>query len=171
MTKTIMIVATLVLAAGSASAGGKEGSIGVGAEFGMNGETGGVSVNYDAGKFHFGGFLALLDSGADGDETDFTFGGRFYYHIHSTAMADFGLGGGFGLFSDGNPDPAMDDEDREQRFYLEPSFQIRLYPGVANVALSFTAGISIGLADADGFRLDAQGAAPVGLAGIHYYFF
>ncbi|MEO8704755.1 MAG: hypothetical protein ABI867_32160 [Kofleriaceae bacterium] len=171
MLKTITLAVALVLAAsGSASAGGKEGSIGVGAEFGINGEAGGISMNYDAGKFHFGGFLALIDGGGDND-TDFTFGGRFYYHIHSTAMADFGIGGGFGFFSEDNVDDMINGGDRIQRFYLEPSFQIRVFPGVANVALSFTAGISIGLVDADEFRLDAQGAAPVALGGVHYYFF
>src|SRR5690606_15183383 len=54
---------------GGGMTGGREGSIGVGAEFGVSG-AGGISVNYDAGMFHAGGFLRLLDPAGD-DNTDF----------------------------------------------------------------------------------------------------
>jgi hypothetical protein len=180
MQKTISLAAMLVLAtAGSAAAGGSEGSVGVGAEFGINGQTGGVSVNYDAGKFHLGGFLGFSNGGGSND-TDYTLGGRFFYHINSTAMSDFGIGGTFGLLS-------LDDRgmgDRAQLMFLEPSFQIRLFLA-SNVALSFTAGVVIGLVDADdtyGFSIGAQNLGVTGAgqsaatsiisgaAGVHYYF-
>jgi hypothetical protein len=174
MKKTITLAAMLVLAAaGQASAGGSEGTVGVGAEFGINGGTGGVSVNYDAGKFHLGGFLGFADGGG-GDKADYALGGRFFYHINSTAMSDFGIGGTFGLLS---VDDGMN--DRLQFMFLEPSFQIRLFLA-SNVALSFNAGIVIGLVDADGVFLGAQGVGiggtgvvggiVTGTAGVHYYF-
>jgi hypothetical protein len=174
MHKTVTLAAIMVAAvSGSASAGGQEGSVGVGAEFALNGDTGGVSVNYDAGAFHVGGFLGFFDQPGD-DNTDFTIGARFFYHLHSTAMSDFGIGGTFGFYSEDRPAPL----DREALMYLEPSFQIRLFVA-SNVALSFTAGLVIGLVDADGFAIGGGlgfGGTP-GLgavnaaAGVHYYFF
>jgi len=179
MRRTIILAAVFVLAtSGAARAGGQEGAIGVGAEFGINGLAGGASANYDAGMFHVGGFLAIYDGGGAND-TDYSFGGRFFWHLHKTAMSDFGIGGGLGFFSfdkrAGN--------DRTSLLFFEPAFQIRSFIA-SNVALSFTAGISFGLVDADGFTLGAQGAASnaggiavnnVGIvnatAGIHYYFF
>lgn len=168
---TVFVLAT----AGAAQAGGQEGAIGVGAEFGINGLAGGASANYDAGMFHVGGFLAIYDGG-EANDTDYSFGGRFFWHLHQTAMSDFGVGGGLGFLSidkrAGN--------DRTSDLFLEPSFQIRVFVA-SNVALSFTAGISIGLVDAKGFTLGAPlssnafVAAGVGVvnatAGIHYYFF
>jgi hypothetical protein len=181
MKNTMMLAAVFVAAtAGSASAGGKEGSIGVGAEFGLNGLTGGLSVNYDAGKFHLGGFLGVFDGGGQND-TNYTAGGRFFYHVGSTAMSDFGIGGTVGLFSLDGQGP-MNDE-RDTLMFLEPSFQIRLFLA-SNVALSFTAGIVIGVVDADGFALGSGGVGlnlgagglgsagglVTGIAGVHYYF-
>jgi hypothetical protein len=175
MKHTMTIATVLVLAtAGAARAGGQEGSIGVGAEFGISGIAGGGSVNYDAGKFHVGGFLAMYDGGGDND-TDYSLGARFFWHVHSTAMSDFGLGGGLGYFSvdkrGGN--------DRQALLFFEPSFQIRAFVA-SNVALSFTTGISFGLVDADGFVLGTQSVNVAGVAGlgavnatagVHYYFF
>jgi hypothetical protein len=165
MRKNIMLAALFVLVtAGPALAGGKEGSIGVGAEFGINGETGGASANYDAGLFHVGGFLGFSD-GPNNNDTDYTFGARFYFHVHETSLSDFGVGGMIGFFSE--DDRGMPGMDRQGRLYFEPGIQFRAFIA-NNVALSFTAGISFGLADADGAILDGQF---VGLAGVHYYFF
>src|SRR5688572_6094549 len=106
MRKNIMLASIFVLAATApALAGGKEGTIGAGAEAGLNGETGGASVNYDAGRFHFGGFLSFADGGG-ADDTNYTFGGRFYYHVHDTTMSDFGVGGAIGFFSEDQVAPA-----------------------------------------------------------------
>ena len=168
MKKTLL---ACLLAAGSpAFAGGQEDSLGVGAEFLMNGITGGASINYDLGKMHFGGFLGYYD---DGDESsDYTFGGRFYYHLHSTAMSDFGIGGSLGFYSD------EDMDDRASFLFLEPSVQIRAFVA-ANVALSVQLGVVLALQDADGFAItggvldttdDTRGTVTGG-AGIHYYFF
>jgi hypothetical protein len=167
MHKTVTLAAIMMLAtAGTASAGGQEGSIGVGGEFAINGQTGGVSINYDAGQFHVGGFLGFFDQPGD-DNTDFTLGARFFYHLHSTAMSDFGIGGTFGFFSEDGPG------DRDALMFLEPSFQIRMFVA-SNVALSFNAGLVIGLVDADGFAIGA-GLGGLGavnaVAGVHYYFF
>lgn len=164
----------VVAFASPAAAGGQKDSIGAGAEFGLNGRTGGVSANYDAGKFHFGGFFGLLDGGGS-DDTDFTIGARFFFHVHSTAMSDFGVGGGLGFYSHDRPDIMG---GRQEFLYLEPSMQIRLFVA-ANVALSFTAGIVIRTVDDDGLSIGAPSALDLGggfglvtgTAGVHYYFF
>jgi hypothetical protein len=171
MKKTMTLAAVLLLAAAhGASAGGTEGTVGVGAEYAINGATGGISVNYDAGKFHVGGFLGFFDGGGT-DDTDYTLGGRFFYHLASTAMSDFGIGGQLGLYSADQPMGA----DRLQLMFLEPSFQIRVFLA-SNVALSFNAGLVIGFVDADGISLGdfssvtGTGNGVTGTAGVHYYF-
>jgi hypothetical protein len=173
-TKTKLVLASslamMALGAGTASAGGSEGSIGVGAEeifnFNLGGTTfqfGGLSANYDMGQFHVGGLLGFFDNGGN-DDTDVFIGGRFYYHIHSTAMADFGIGGTatMGFIGDGDMNT-----DNPQVMLLEPGLQIRAFIA-SNVALSFTGGITLGLIDADGVTISGD---PTGSAGFHYYFF
>src|SRR5262245_46114171 len=141
MKKNLAIVTglgLLALAAGTASAGGSKGSIGVGGEatvgevtldFGMGntvniGRIGGLSMNFDAGEFHVGGFLGFSDGGDD-DDTDVALGGRFYYHLHSTAMADFGIGGGVGLAFIGDRTPMVD--EGKTGLLVEPGLQIRAF--------------------------------------------
>ena len=155
-------VAVLALGAGTALAGGSEGSIGVGAEATLFG-LGGLSVNYDAGPFHVGGFFGFSDGGGD-DDTQVDIGGRFYYHIHSTSMADFGVGGAIAVGM--RPDNDNDDDD-EVLLTIDPGFQFRAFLS-SNVALSVTGGLAIGVADADGVLLSGQ---LTGGAGIHYYFY
>lgn len=174
MRKNILLAAVFVLAsAAPALAGGKEATIGVGAEFGLpvsiggvqvSSPTGGASVNYDAGPFHVGGFLGFQD-GSMNDDTDYTFGARFYYHVHDTTMSDFSVGVMVGFFS--RDDRQVLEDNRNSEVYFEPGAQIRAFIS-NNVALSFTAGISFGLADASGAALGAQ---LQGLGGVHYYFF
>jgi hypothetical protein len=157
--KKTMLAATLVLAsAGTASAGGQPGSVGVGGEFQLSG-LGGLSVNYDAGKFHAGGFLGFFDPEGP-DNTTVDIGGRFFYHIASAAMSDFSLGGSLGIRSDDAGG------DRQTDLFLEPAFQIRAFIA-SNVALSFTGGIVIGAADASAVDITSQFS---GEAGVHYYF-
>ncbi len=165
MRKNILLAVIFVLAATApALAGGLEGTIGVGAEAGLNGQTGGASVNYDAGKFHVGGFIGFDDAGGN-DDTDYTFGARFYYHVHETTMSDFGVGGMIGFFSaDHRGTPPL---ERDTLLYFEPGIQIRAFLS-NNVALSFTTGLSFGLADASGGTINGQITA---LGGVHYYFF
>jgi hypothetical protein len=172
MMKTSLVACALVATGSSALAGGQEGSLGIGAEYMMNGLTGGVSINYDLGKMHVGGFLGLFDPGDD--TTDLTIGGRFFYHLHSTAMSDFGIGAGLGFYSD--EFRAGNDTDRDTYLFLEPGVQIRVFLA-ANVALSFGAGIVIGLQDEDGIAIGGglvksnDAGLVTGSAGIHYYFF
>ncbi len=181
MMKTSRLAALGVLAlsssAGPALAGGQADSLGVGAEYMMNGFTGGASVNYDLGKLHFGGFLSFVDTGDDNDDTtDYSIGGRVYYHLHSTAMSDFGIGGGFGFYSDQVRDGG--DTERFTYMFLEPGIQIRAFV-TSNVALSFSLGIVLALQDAKGVALSGGvidndrgiGGSVTGGAGIHYYFF
>lgn len=171
MKKNIAILsglAVMVLGAGVASAGGSKGSLGVGGEYGIGTSglgvgLGGMSIAYDMGEFHLGGFFGFTDGGNDND-TDVTFGGRFFYHVHSSAMADFGVGGGVGI---GILDDGSDATDKETQMFIEPGIQARAFIA-SNVALSFNAGLSIGVADANGVAISAQ---PSGIAGFHYYFF
>jgi len=155
-------LAVMGLGAGTALAGGSEGSIGVGAEYQLSG-LGSLSGSYDVGQFHVGGFLGFQDGGGT-DDTDIDLGARFYYHVHSTPQSDFGVGGSFGLRfdADGNANT-----DNATLLFIEPGLQIRAFVA-SNVALSFTAGLSLGLIDANGVSI---GGAPVGGAGVHYYFF
>jgi hypothetical protein len=170
MIKTSCFAVMFVIAGSAAAhAGGQAGSIGIGAEYQLSGIEG-LSLNYDAGQFHVGGMLGYYDP-AGGGNSVFEIGGRFYYHVHRTSMADFSLGGNIGLAS---VPGAMD--DRKADVYLEPGFQIRFFV-VPNVAISFTGGIVIGLVDASdptssplasGVEITGQVSAA---AGIHYYFF
>ena len=166
MIKTSLLTAALMMVvSGAAHAGGQEGSVGVGAEVQLSGISG-VSVNYDAGAFHVGGLLGYGDDlfmQAD----YFQVGARFYYHVHSTAMSDFGIGGNLGIASvRDQPDP----DDRSSYVYLEPGIQIRLFLA-ANVALAFTGGVALGLNDADGVSISGQGTGFNFGGGVHYYFF
>jgi hypothetical protein len=177
MMKTRLFAALVVMvaSAGVANAGGQTGTIGAGVEAQING-AGGASMNYDAGDFHVGAFLGFHDPGGSNDDS-LLLGGRFFYHLHSTAMSDFGLGGTLGIVSQNNDPPV----DRETYLYIEPSFQIRAFV-TSNVALSFNAGVVIGVMDADnvdfggqlvggGVSVAGMGISISGGAGIHYYFF
>lgn len=171
MTKLSLFAALFALAIPSAAfAGGQAGSIGVGVEAQVSG-LGGPSVNYDAGKFHVGGFFAF-DDPRGADNTFFEIGARFFYHVHSTAMSDFSIGGGLGIASE---PPGMGGADRNTDVFLEPGFQIRLFLA-SNVALSFSGALVIGVVDASDVAIDGHlvGSSALGLnggAGVHYYFF
>ena len=159
MKKTLLAATIVFASAGTASAGGVAGSIGVGAEFEIRG-AGGLSMNFDAGKFHVGGFLGYFDpQGPNNSEVDV--GGRFFYHLASTASSDFGVGGLVGIQSVPNAGG-----NRQTFLIIEPGFQIRTFI-VPNVALSFTAGMEIGAADASELNITGN---IIGQGGIHYYF-
>ena len=153
----------LAIGAGSASAGGSASTLGVGAEATLSG-LGGMSLSYDGGSFHAGGFLSFSDQPGD-NNTDIGLGGRYFWHLHSTPLSDFSIGGNLGILIDNEDDGA--DGTSNTLMFLEPALQIRAFIA-NNVALSATAGIAIGLADADGVLLDGQ---VTGAAGLHYYFF
>lgn len=174
-----LVIAAILASSSVAAAGGQSGTLGVGVERMINSDAGGLSLNYDAGKFHVGGFFAFHDENGDNNHR-WALGGRFFYHAHQTAMADLGLGLGVGFANVPGPNLMMDPDDRDTYMYIEPSAQIRLFLA-SNVALSFTAGLVIGTLDTSGIDLDGQGVggggtaggalAPTALAGIHYYFF
>jgi hypothetical protein len=142
-------------------AGGSESTIGIGAETQLNTVVSGVSLNYDAGRFHAGGLLGFSDQ-PGANNSIFQLGGRFYWRVHSTASSDFSVGGQFGY--DNRKTPLAKSIDS---LFLEPGFQVRAFIST-NVALSFTGGLVIGVADADGFAVAGQLNAS---AGVHYYFF
>jgi len=160
MKKTLLSAMIVFASVGTAGAGGQPGSIGVGAEFEIS-QIGGLSANYDAGKFHVGGFLSFQDP-AGVNNTRFELGGRFFFHVASTASSDFSVGGGLGFRNTGRG--ANNGSTTE--LFIEPSFQIRAFIA-SNVALSFTGGFSIGALDASDLVIDGQ---VEGIAGVHYYF-
>jgi hypothetical protein len=177
MKTSLCAVLMLVGVAGLAEAGGSPGTLGVGAEFQLT-SMGGPSLNYDGGDFHVGGFLGYNDFDGD-DNTSWALGGRFYYHIHSTTDADFGVGGSLGISSI----PEMGGGgDSISLIFLEPGAQIRLFLA-ANVAFSAATGVVIGLSDAEGYKalsgstlgsVGGSAFASVGFGagvGLHYYFF
>ncbi|HRC54764.1 MAG TPA: hypothetical protein PKU97_02525 [Kofleriaceae bacterium] len=164
----ISMAALMAVAAatGTAYAGGSPNTFGIGAEAlftNSDDNIGGISGNYDFGDFHLGGFLGVADP-AGANNTRLEMGVRFYYHLHSSAMADFGVGGGLAYANTpvGGASDAKNDE-----VYLVPGMQIRAFIS-SNVALSFGAGIALGLGDADGVQLDGHLTSN---AGVHYYFF
>jgi hypothetical protein len=164
--KAPLVCGLLVLvSAGVAEAGGKEGTVGVGAEAGITNDLGGFSLNYDAGKFHVGGFVGFSNGSGDND-ADYNLGGRFFYHVHTTVTTDLGLGLNLGLNSiDGQ---GLMNDERDTFMVIEPALQIRAFV-TNNVALSFTAGISFAITDPNtSIILNGQINA---LAGVHYYFF
>lgn len=159
MKKIPLTVAMSVLcAAATARAGGPEG-VGVGIETTVAGVAG-PSINFATPNFHVGGLLAFNDP-AGADNTQVTLGGRFFYHVHSTASSDFGVGANLTYVH--RPVPALGEIDE---VFIEPSFQFRAFV-VPNVALSVTGGIVLGAADASGVAFDG---ALTGGAGVHYYF-
>jgi hypothetical protein len=168
MSKTSLLVSMIVLGlAGAAHAGGQAGSIGVGAEYQMSGG-GGLSVVYDAGLFHVGGMVGF-DDPAGANNTVFQLAGEFYYHVHHSAFADFGLGGSLGFDSVPVVAP-MGTNQRNTNVFLEPGFQIRAFLS-SNVALSATAGLVIGTVDASRVAITGQNFGAAGGVGIHYYFY
>lgn len=164
MKNTLVLAAFLLLAPAVAHAGGSAGSIGVGAEYNLF-SLGGASVNFDQGDFHVGGFLGFSDGDTPGDNTEVTIGGRFWWHVHSTAMSDFSVGGSLGMLHEDESSPPANDDHTD--FYIDLGAQIRAFV-TSNVALSTSLGLGIAAGDADGVILTGQ---PVLIAGVHYYFF
>jgi hypothetical protein len=165
MRKLMISFVFLAVASSSAWAGGSANSVGVGAEVVLTNsgnDIGGISGNYDFGAFHAGGFLGISDP-AGANNTRLELGARFYYHLHSSALADFGIGGALAYANV----PLNGTTNKNDEVYLVPGFEVRAFVA-SNVALSFSAGISLGLGDADGVVLDGQ---LTGGAGFHYYFF
>jgi hypothetical protein len=159
MKKTLLGLLVVLAAPATASAGGSAGSIGIGAELDTLGLAN-LSGNYDFGQFHVGASFGFSDN--RGVEDTLRIGARGYYHLHSTALADFGLGGELHFTSvdtGGGNDASLVE--------IAIGFQIRSFIST-NVALSFVGGIVVGTSDSEGFSISGL---PVGAAGVHYYFF
>jgi hypothetical protein len=141
--------------------------LGVGAEGMLFGGPSGLSVAYDAGPWHIDTLLGLEKLG--GVRSTFNLGGRFWYHLHNTANADFSVGGGLGY----RHSPAG--AGSADSLYIELGAQLRAFL-TSNVALSASLGLSIATVDAEGYGIGGQvfsGQEPFGGAGIglHYYFY
>jgi len=146
--------------------GGAHGKFGVGGIAFMGG-TSGLSLAYDTGPWHIDSVISY----AGVNDTDvFTIGGRFWYHVKSSANADLSLGGGGSLQHVAPPGPANSNDF----VYIEAGLQIRVFLASA-VSLSLSSGLVVGAADADGLSLGQRGVNgnPAGLvsdAALHYYF-
>ena len=166
MTKILScsLVAAGLLVSSSAFAGGSKGSIGVGVNLPLaGGSLPSIGVQFDGGQFHVGGaFGAQNPDGGDNGSVDIM--GDFYFHVASTAMSDFGIGGNVVINMDNLGDPSS---DNTTNIFLEPGFQIRAFLA-SNVALSLTIGLSVGVGDNTDLFF---GARPTADAGFHYYFF
>jgi hypothetical protein len=130
----------------------------------------GLSLAYDAGPWHVDSMLGLVKPGA-GVRANFDLGARFWYHIHSTANADFSVGGGLGYIRIGNRAPAS----ATTGIFIEAGGQIRVFLA-SNVALSGSLGLSIATADFEAYGLGGQLLAGQSFAagagfGLHYYFY
>ena len=165
MMKSTMIAAIL-LAAATAHAGGQAGSFGLGAEAELSGVEG-VSGSYDGGKFHATALFGLQTDANGTNATEVDLAGLFFFHLHQTALADFGLGGGLDLASIPANGMAGMGTTRTTDVFLQPAFQIRVFIA-SNVALSLTAGVSIGL---NNNTRSLVGGQLQGGAGLTYYFF
>ena len=156
-----LAIPLLLAQAGSAEAQENRsgGNLGVGVHTMLLPDSFGPAVVYDAGIFHIEGLFAFAD---DDETTRFDLGGRFWYHIHSAASADFSLGGGLGVVSidpEGGGEGTTDIE-------IDAGAQIRAFL-VPNVAVSGSLGLAILTGDGDFIGITGD---LVGTAGIAYYF-
>lgn len=117
-----------------------------------------------SGRYHFDGLFSL-SSNLEGGSNNSTFdiGGRFWYHLHAAAHADFSVGVGLLLDSHRNP-PA----DRQMDVLLDLGGQIRVFL-VPNVALLGSLGLGISIRDNRDDVLQI-GGKPLGEIGIAYFF-
>jgi hypothetical protein len=166
LVSSAILGAGLLVHASDAHAGGSPGSLGVGAEFTLLG-MGGASINFDQGDFHVGGFLGIYDDDAGPNDIDIVeVGARFFYHLHSTAMSDFSIGGQIGFRQ-----MSIEDADDDTDFTIDLGAQIRAFVA-SNVAISATIGIGVFSDNDDGGNdFVVLTGDLVGIAGIHYYFF
>ena len=155
--KTVLAAGVLLVLGGTARAGGSTG-IGVGGDLLLDG-AGGVAVTYDADKFRLQGILGFLDVG---DETTVLLAGRGFVPVHSTAMADFSLGGSLGL-SRFDPGPG----DGVNIVIIEALGQARAFV-TSNFSLNFTLGFGVETSDGDAILVDS---GINGSAGFTYFFY
>jgi len=196
MRRTILILSLFVAAAtltassahaqnpttASGAASGHGRGIGVGAMTMLNGVSG-LLVTWGSrgGGFHIDGFAGLrhYNPGAPDHTTDFSVGGRFWYHLHAASFADFSLGGGVGIIR-WVQDPGGGNESDNLDLSLEVGGQIRAFI-VPNVALLADLGMGATFGGNDNILIGGQtvtGAGSpeggsnfaVGTLGIAYFF-
>jgi hypothetical protein len=156
--------------------------IGVGAVTMLNGTSGALFTwGSSGGGFHVDGFTGLHHyrpaAPATNNVTDFTIGGRFWYHVHAASFADFSLGGGVGIinWSSGVPGSSSNTD-----LSLEVGGQIRAFI-VPNVALLADLGLGATFGNNDNILIGGQsvrgsgspeggGDFVVGTLGIAYFF-
>jgi hypothetical protein len=167
-------------ASGAASGHGR--GVGVGAMTMLNGVSGLlVTWGSGGGGFHLDGFAGLrhYNPGAPNNTTDFSVGGRFWYHLHAASFADFSLGGGVGIIR-WVQDPGGGNESDNLDVSLEVGGQIRAFI-VPNVALLADLGVGATFGGNDNILIGGQtvtGAGSpeggsnfaVGTLGIAYFF-
>ena len=108
--------------------------IGVGAATMLNGASGAMFTwGSRGGGFHVDGLFGLHRYWDGDNTTSFGFAGRFWYHVHAAAFADFSVGGGLGLTS-WTENPGGPGEDGHLDLSLQVGAQIRAFI-VPNVAL------------------------------------
>jgi hypothetical protein len=158
---------TTATAAFSPAPSGHGRGIGVGAMTMLNGTDGAlVTWGSPGGGFHVDGFFGLEHYSGGGGSTPFSLGGRFWYHIHAAAFADFSLGGGVGIHH-------WKDTNSHNDVSLEVGSQMRAFL-VPNVALLADLGLGITFADNDNILIGAQSVGGSnfvqGTLGIAYFF-
>ena len=158
---------TTATAAFSPAPSGHGRGIGVGAMAMLNGTDGAlVTWGSPGGGFHVDGFFGLNHNSAGSGSTSFSLGGRFWYHLHAAAFADFSLGGGVGIHHHKEADSHND-------VSLEVGGQIRTFI-VPNVALLADLGLGITFSDDDNILIGAQSVGGTnfvqGTRGIAYFF-
>lgn len=156
--------------------------IGVGAVTMLNGTSGALFTWGSAGGgFHVDGFTGIHHfhpaAAGTNNVTDFTIGGRFWYHLHAASFADFSLGGGLGFISWNSGVPGS---NSNLDLSLEVGGQIRAFI-VPNVALLADLGLGATFGNNDNILIGGQsvrgsgspdggGDFVVGTLGIAYFF-
>jgi len=115
--------------------GGGHGKFGVGGIVFMGGVSG-LSLAYDTGPWHIDSLIGY--SGVN-DTDVFAIGGRFWYHVKSSANADLSLGAGGSLRHTSPPGGGNSADE----VYIEAGLQIRVFLASA-VSLSVSSGHSPG---------------------------
>jgi hypothetical protein len=115
---------------------------------------------FDGGRWHADALFGAADTN---DVTRFLLAGRGWFHVHSTAAADFSLGGGLGFTHVEVPGPL----DDLAVLHIEAGMMIRWF-ATSNLALTAFGGIGLLASDGDGFLFGGQLASGL---GINYFFF
>lgn len=149
-----------------ATTAGSGAGIGVGAAAFLSGLAG-IQVVYDTRPFHVEGIFGFnsVNTGGPMDTrvTNFQFGARGWYHLHTGGNSDFSLGGGAGVIavSGGGSPTAM---------LLEPGMLGRVFL-TSNFALHATAGVSMRFGDDVGAANPGFGLSSQFLGGFGFSYF